>query len=297
MLLNLSRFFTTIILILASNLVIAQGFVIQGVARNAGHAALSDKLLSFSFSVQSSNGSTTYYSEAKSIQTDTYGVFSHVIGQGDNKSGDIADVPYGHGNLKLVVSVTNDGQTNIISDQPFNYVPYAYQAANGAPAGSIMPYVGASAPAGWILCDGSSVPNGTVLKDVLGVDNAPDLRGIFLRGTGTSSAYKNSSDEFLTGPNLNNYEKDQVRNHNHSVGTYVLSNAGAHSHSYYKYTGGAHSKVNVDVGGYGYGSDSYQTDTQGDHAHNMSGNSGNPTANSGSENKPASYGVTYIIKL
>ena len=52
-----------------------------------------------------------------------------------------------------------------------------------------MPYVGTSAPAGWLLCDGSSIPvedSTLALRTVLGSTNTPNLQGMFLRGTGMS---------------------------------------------------------------------------------------------------------------
>lgn len=63
-----------------------------------------------------------------------------------------------------------------------------------APTGQIVPYVGTSAPTGWLLCDGTAVSRTTysalyaVIADTHGEGNGsttfnvPDFRGRFLRG-------------------------------------------------------------------------------------------------------------------
>jgi microcystin-dependent protein len=67
------------------------------------------------------------------------------------------------------------------------------------PTGSIIPYGGASAPTGWLLCDGSAVSRTTysalfgVIAETAGQGdnsttfNVPDLRGKFLRGWDNSA--------------------------------------------------------------------------------------------------------------
>lgn len=68
-----------------------------------------------------------------------------------------------------------------------------------APVGSIQAYGGATAPWGWLLCQGQAVSRATYaeLFNVIGTSfgsgdgsttfNVPDLRGEFLRGAGTNS--------------------------------------------------------------------------------------------------------------
>lgn len=67
-------------------------------------------------------------------------------------------------------------------------------AFNFVPAGTILSYGGASAPAGWLLCDGSVISRTTYAAlfaalstawgygDTSSTFNLPDLRGRFLRG-------------------------------------------------------------------------------------------------------------------
>ena len=68
-----------------------------------------------------------------------------------------------------------------------------------APLGTILAYGGATAPAGWMLCQGQALSRTTYAKlyEIIGTAfgsgdgsttfNLPDLRGEFLRGAGTNS--------------------------------------------------------------------------------------------------------------
>lgn len=62
------------------------------------------------------------------------------------------------------------------------------------PAGIVLPYAGSTAPAGWLLCDGTSYIRDDYLRlfnaigtahgsNALNTFNVPDYRGRFLRGT------------------------------------------------------------------------------------------------------------------
>ena len=71
------------------------------------------------------------------------------------------------------------------------------------PAGAVMPFARATAPAGWLIANGDAVPNGSgtvqgVTADFAALHAAvstsfgtagtlPDLRGYFVRGSGTNS--------------------------------------------------------------------------------------------------------------
>jgi microcystin-dependent protein len=79
------------------------------------------------------------------------------------------------------------------------WVPLGNAVGPGLPAGSIIPYGGAAAPIGWLLCDGSAVLRTyTELFDAIGVAfgagdgsttfNLPDLRGRVAVGKGLAAA-------------------------------------------------------------------------------------------------------------
>lgn len=68
------------------------------------------------------------------------------------------------------------------------------------PSGVILPYGGATAPTGWLLCDGSPIDRTTYAAlfsaigtthgtgDGVNTFNLPDMRGVFPRGAGTNGA-------------------------------------------------------------------------------------------------------------
>jgi len=108
-----------------------------------------------------------------------------------------------------------------------------------APPGSIVAYMGTSAPSGWLLCDGSLVSRTqyAALFSVIGTAsgsgdgattfNLPDLRGMFLRGVNGSQGNTNIWDpdaglrtnEFAGGNSGNavgSMQTDQFRGHTHS---------------------------------------------------------------------------------
>jgi hypothetical protein len=60
----------------------------------------------------------------------------------------------------------------------------------GNPVGTVIAYWGASAPDGYLACDGSEFSPSTYprLYERLGMAKAPDLRGVFLRGVGGNAA-------------------------------------------------------------------------------------------------------------
>lgn len=108
------------------------------------------------------------------------------------------------------------------------------------PVGSMMPYGGATAPTGWLLCDGSSYATGDygALFGVIayryggsgGTFNVPDLRDCVPRGlasTGGSPArvlHAQSESVQLLEANL--------PAHNHGSGTYATASNGSHNHTF-----------------------------------------------------------------
>jgi microcystin-dependent protein len=154
-----------------------------------------------------------------------------------------------HQNANLQVQITVDN--NQLPLTPLGAVPYAVEAdtaSNGAPGsalgnaavpGQIIAYGGTvdannPPPAGWLLCDGSSVsrskyPN---LFAAIGLNygfadgisfNLPDLRGRFLRGTDNGAGH--DPDAAARTPSL------PGGNQGDAVGSYQADQFGSHSHS------------------------------------------------------------------
>ena len=264
----------------------AQGIAIQGIARDANSTARTNASVPLTFEIyylNTSNNSISVFSRSKTLQTDAFGVFSYVL-----------DVPKAtesqFSNQDLYLKIMEG--TVVISNEVFKRVPLAYSASNGVPTGSIMPFVGTTAPAGWMLCDGSAIPvnsNTATLRTLLGSGNAPDLQGMFLRGTGTSPV--NSQD----GPALKTTQGDAFKSHAHAD-NFSIPNGGSHSHQYNDYRINEASNGGDYANGDGTDGFDYVRNTQNDGNHSHAIN-GSVSANGGTESRPVNYGVNYIIKL
>lgn len=286
------------ILFLASQAGFAQtnpGIAVQGIARDADKAALVDEPLTFIFEIQDASGGASYYKEDVNIKTDPYGVFSHIIGTGNvlAGSGNFNEIPFSQNHMKLVITVKYNGSDIVVSNAPFQYSPYAKSAENGVPTGTIVAFAGAEAnvPVGWTLCDGralNTVNGSQNLISLIG-GNAPDLRGMFLRGTGTSPVNGQA------GPALRATQQDTFESHTHGHNISTAS-AGNHTHTYWDRSineagsGGDYADgdgtANQDPG--------RTTSTAGAHTHTINGG----VLNTGdAETRPVNYGINYIIKL
>ncbi len=267
---------------------VSTGISVQGIARNTDKTALVSKDLTFTFTLKDESG-TTVYNETATITTDAFGVFAHTIGTGNATTGPFEDLMFHHEKLSLVISVEIDGVVTEISNSPFQYTAYAKSADNGVPTGSIMPYVGSTAPLGWVLCNGQSLSGITgsgPLVTLLGSSNVPDLRGMFLRGTGTSPVNGQS------GAALGSTQDDGIETHS-SLG--VTNLTGSHTHNYNRLTlrnideEDDNHTPNVNTGAR---NSSGTTGGAGDHDHSV-----NVTYAGANETRPVNYGINYIIKL
>ncbi|MDG2431508.1 tail fiber protein [Flavobacterium sp.] len=267
----------------------AAGIAVQGIARDNNNTARVSATLSLTFRIYYGSN-VQIYEDTKTVTTDAFGVFSIVLEPGDNNNIVIA-------NTQAFLKIS-EGST-IISDEKLKQVPYAISAANGVPTGSIMPFIGTTAPAGWLLCNGSALPSdvngGAALRALIG-NNAPDLQGMFLRGTGTSPV--NSQN----GPALKGTQGDDLKSHLHASGSLVNSTNGQHNHNsnnnrdlllVKKDTGNtpgtldaSNDEINVVA--------TQNIPNDGNHTHTITGST---ATTGGSETRPVNYGVNYIIKL
>lgn len=157
----------------------------------------------------------------------------------------------------------------------------------GVPTGTVVMFGAASAPTGWILCDGSSLLRaGTyaALFAVIGTTygsadgthfNAPNAQGVFVRGAGsqTISAISYSG-------SLGTAQGDQFQSHKHATAdttTFGVRATGAE----FGAVGGSSQSVNLT----GVNTDVPKTD----------GSNGTPRT--GSQTYPANLCLTYIIKI
>jgi microcystin-dependent protein len=119
------------------------------------------------------------------------------------------------------------------------FVAGRISGGEGTPIGSLTAYAGASAPAGWLICDGSAISRTTYARlfAVLGTTygagngtttfNIPDLRGKFAMGVSGSHVIGSSG-----GAETVTLSSGQLPAHSHSIPeaagtTTVASGAGA----------------------------------------------------------------------
>ncbi|ARV07418.1 hypothetical protein BTO04_12280 [Polaribacter sp. SA4-10] len=291
----------------------AQGISVQGIARDAQSSAITDKPLTFTFSI-TTNNNTELYAETKTIKTDVFGVFSHIVKNGTPQNSTVfSEIDFSIQDLKMKVSVVYEGNTIEVYDQTFQYTPYAHyainaeHAANGVPTGAIMPYIGTDAPLGWVLCDGRSIENNDdaiALKNLIG-NNVPNLSGRFLKGVGARD-----DGDFVDEISLNQFQSQQTRltQHLHGSAGLFTNGAGEHRHDIEKLP--MDSQIITGNGGMPHLKDSNGQDESfaavsgggdaisesGAHLHDVLGTT-DFTATDNKEIRPSSYGVNYIIKL
>jgi len=101
------------------------------------------------------------------------------------------------------------------------------------PVGTIAYYGLQNAPTGWIPCDGTQLTNGsstliftngqTITGDWTSLYSQftsgvlPDLRGLFIRGSGTNGTYKTYQKASASGGKVLTYSTDDIRSHTHNV--------------------------------------------------------------------------------
>jgi microcystin-dependent protein len=112
------------------------------------------------------------------------------------------------------------------------------------PPGAILPYAGATAPSGFLLCDGSAVSRTeyAALFAVCGTTfgagdgsttfNVPDLRGRVPVGVDGSAGRLSANDALgnTAGAETHALSSAELAAHTHAVGTFAVGNEAAHTH-------------------------------------------------------------------
>ena len=272
---------------------------IQGIARDvATNNAITNSSVSLRFTVY--YGSSTAcigFPITLSLTTDPFGVFSTTLDLST-----IEDKIFYDNQLMLKIEQTIPSAATI-SDEKLNFVPYAVSASNGVPTGSIMPFIGTVAPRGWILCDGRALPGtATELIALLGSNNAPDLRGMFMRGAGTNSNNLYSAN---VGPGVKAIQTDAIKTHIIPPHSHAITDPG-HTHNFDDIYFSEANGPSGNLGWLGSG------DSDGDNGPHKTGSvtaskvtgisvnnsaDGATTYTGATETRPVNYGVNYIIKL
>ncbi|MDO8316095.1 MAG: phage tail protein [Flavobacterium sp.] len=268
--------------------VTSSGMSIQGIARDETNAAIANiDQLALVFTVYylgTGNSEQTILTKTANVKTDNFGVFSYVL---DINQAQYALISSQSAYLKVVQGSV------VFSNEKLQAVPYAIFAQNGVPTGAIMPFIGTTAPNGWLLCDGKPFIDDVTtaaLKALLGSTNTPNLNGMFLRGAGSASLGH-------SGPTLKTVQQDDFKEHLHGVNINTSSN-GAHTHDLYfsndDYSGGGGGSTGLEDDRPDVFNIKRATTSDGNHNHNVSGNT---ASTGGTETRPINYGVNYIIKI
>jgi hypothetical protein len=281
----------------------ASGIAIQGIARDANNTARIDADITLRvelYYINASNQPVTIAGpEDKNLTTDNFGLFSFVLEPGAANNAKIA-------NQQAYLKISEGSTT--ISDEKLNHVPYAIAANNGVPTGSIMPWVGDenAVPTGWVLCNNQSLTGVVGSENLIALvgNNAPDLRGMFLRGAGTNAQPGYTT---YSGTGVNTMESDSFINHTHEAGGLTTESDGGHNHRSKHVKASDQTPDNRFGDEFNDGSgDSVVEDTDhtfvtsydGLHTHVIEGSTGESlTDTADQETRPVHYGVNYIIKL
>lgn len=157
------------------------------------------------------------------------------------------------------------------------------------PPATVLPYAAASAPDGWLLCDGSAVSRTTyaalfaAIGTTYGVGdgsttfNLPNTQGVFLRGAGsqTISAISYSGTRGTT-------EADQMQGHLHNMNINVAAEQDG---------GGA-----ITSGGVGVAAQNFRPFFSAS-SDSIAALGANGTPRTGTQTHPANISVNYIIKI
>jgi len=183
--------------------------------------------------------------------------------------------------------------TNTFPRQAITAAPYAAYANNGVPPGNISASAATNVPVAWLLCDGTAVSRTTYARlfaaigttwgsgDGTTTFNLPDMRGMFLRGAGVNATQSKAAGGNFAGGSVGTYQQDQAQGHWHND-TQGVPFPFTWSGAWYLASSGAKTMGVCGLGGVGVG----EPATDGV----------NGTPRTGSETKPASYSVNYIIK-
>lgn len=217
--------------------------------------------------------------------------------------------------------ITTGGQIiNLLDERQFA------EARGAMPVGSVIPFAGAVAPAGWLLCDGSAVSRTTyaALFAVIGTTygagdgsttfNLPNLKGRIPVGRDTGQTEFDTLGE-TGGAKTHTLSFFELPSHTHGAGTLAAGSAGGHSHTAQSAGSHSHTIQNRDTDGTGTfvqnrpdagtaqsvttdaaGDHTHTTDTQGEHTHTVSGFTAGSGGGQAHNNLQPYIVLNYLIK-
>ena len=182
-------------------------------------------------------------------------------------------------------------------DQELELYLRSLPTGGSSPTGSLTAFAGASAPTGWLLCDGSSISTSTYasLFAVIGYTyggsgasfSLPNLKGRIPVGRDSSQTEFDNLGE-TGGTKTHTLTTSEIPSHNHSGST---TTDGSHTHTYSDFP---NSNQDLEQGNYTFrrAPQTANTGAAGDHSHTLSiGNTGG----GGAHNNLQPYLVVYWI--
>ena len=173
------------------------------------------------------------------------------------------------------------------------------------PTGTVIHVAGATAPAGWLIANGDTIPNGTgtvqgVTADFSGLFTAlgttyggagvlPDLRGQFIRSW-NSGANADGDTVTLDASRVRGSEQDDATALPTTAFTGTTNTTGSHSHSYDR-TGENNASRDPGAAATNQGAGAQNTSTAGNHSHTCTINGGGDA-----ETRPANVALLAVIK-
>jgi microcystin-dependent protein len=127
------------------------------------------------------------------------------------------------GNVSATEISYVDGVTSAIQTQLNTIVNTTIP--NATPTGTIVMFGGASAPTGWLLCNGQSTASYAALAAVVGA-NVPDLRGRAPIGVGTGTGLTARALGDITGTETHALTEAQMPAHTHNISPSMIVGGG-----------------------------------------------------------------------
>lgn len=226
-----------------SNIFSQSGFSYQGVLRNEAGKLRTNETLELTVNLV--KGDSVLYTEKHQVITNSYAVFSMVVGQGASTmtyspslflNNDSTTLNVLH--LKVLEGENEISNTQILGVPFAEVAKVALKAHIDFPAGSIIAFGGepSQIPHGWLLCDGKGYDKNiynelfAAISTNWGRDGdlfrVPDLRGAFLRGTNYDQddeysdpdrALRSSRNGGNTGNSVGSFQADTMASHQHKI--------------------------------------------------------------------------------
>jgi len=164
--------------------------------------------------------------------------------------------------------------------------------------GMIASFAMSSAPTGWLVCNGAeyAIADYGDLHTAIGTTwgaltngsggagsthfRVPDLRGAFLRGTGSHASSTMANGSAFSGPSVGSFENDQAQGHYHQIRGYNNVSGDLSGTS-------ANGSMRIGVG---------TTSDSSQNIQEMKTDGTNGTPRSGDETRPFNAGINYCIK-